>query len=408
MVRYVPMESASNDPSRRPRSGGPGAKSEAIGDKHRGRRRLDGLDAARALAVLGMVMAHFGPNPTPESLGGDIYGVILGRASILFALLAGVGVALLSRSRSGGGLWRVRGRLILRGALLLPLGLWLQGLDHGVLVILQYYAVYFLLAALVLSLSSRWLFVCAISAFTLGPLVYVFVKAISPEWFIENPATLGDPFGDIAGDILLSGAYPLATWSAPLLFGMWLGTRNLRAASTKLWMLWGGLAVAFAAPFVSNYLVENFGEPLIGPPRNAENAGFSNLLSSEAHSQMPLWMLGAVGAATATLAATLLIADLLPRIMWPLAATGQLALTVYVGHLLILAANEELLRRETVPEAAFTVGAFMLSAIAVCTIWRTLFSRGPLEAALAAPWWALEKLFGRKEPPPFDKPTSSS
>ncbi len=352
------------------------------------------MNGALALAVLGMVMAHFGPNPMPESFGGDVYGVVLGRASVLFALLAGVGVALLSTSRSAGNLWRVRGRLVLRGALLLPIGLWLQGLDHGVLVILQYYAVYFLLAALVLSFSGRWLFAAAISALTLGPLVYVFVRSISPEWFVEDPATLGSPLGDIVGDILLSGAYPLVTWSAPLVFGMWLGSREISAFSTQLWMLSGGLAVAFAAPRVSNVLVEAFGEPLIGPPRLPENAGFTNLLSAEAHSQMPLWMLGAIGAASATLAATLLLANLSPKAIWPLAATGQLALTVYVGHLLLLHANEELVRRESVPEATFTVGAFMILAVLACTLWRMVFSRGPLEAVLAAPWWVVEKLGG--------------
>lgn len=392
MVRYEFMESPSNDPPSRPRTAAP----EAIGIGERSGRRLRGLDAARAIAVLGMVMAHFGPNPMPESFGGDVYGVVLGRASVLFALLAGVGVALLSGSRSTGGLWRVRGRLVFRGAMLLPIGLWLQGLDHGVLVILQYYAVYFLLAALVLSLSSRWLFVAATSALTLGPLVYVSIRSISPEWFVEDPATLGSPMGDIVGDILLSGAYPLATWSAPLLFGMWLGSRNLHAASTQLWMLSGGLAIAFAAPRVSNFLVAEYGASLVGPPRNPMNAGFSNLLSAEAHSQMPLWMLGAIGAATAALGAMLLLANLSPKTIWPLAATGQLALTVYVGHLILLHANEELVRRGSVPEAAFTVGAFMLSAMLVCALWRTVFSRGPLEAALAAPWRVVEKLVGGK------------
>lgn len=358
--------------------------------------RLGGLDAARAVAVFGMVMAHFGPNPVPESPGGDLYGVVDGRASVLFALLAGVGVALLSRSRSGESPWRVRGRLILRGALLLPVGLWLQGLDHGVLVILQYYAVYFLLAALVVSLPGRWLLATAVSALALGPLVYVFARAAEPEWFVEDPATLGSPPGSVAGDVLLSGAYPLVTWAAPLLFGMWLGSRDLRAVSTRLWMLSAGLVAAVAAPGVSNALVAAYGEPLVGPPRNPENAGISNLLSADAHSQMPLWMLGAVGAATATLAAALILSDLLPRAMWPLVATGQLALTVYVGHLLLLHANEDLLRRETVPEAFFTVTAFMLLATLACTLWRAVLPRGPLEAALAAPWKLLERLLDGK------------
>jgi peptidoglycan/LPS O-acetylase OafA/YrhL len=60
-------------------------------------RRLRGVDAARAIAVLGMVMVHFGPSPVPDTaLGNLLYsGVSHGRASVLFALLAGAGVALL-------------------------------------------------------------------------------------------------------------------------------------------------------------------------------------------------------------------------------------------------------------------------------------------------------------------------
>jgi len=109
-----------------------------------------------------MVIIHFGPNPIPDTAFGNLYEVPHGRASVLFVLLAGVGVPLLAAGRSDDGRrWQARGRLLFRAALLLPLGLWLQGLDHGVLVILQYYAVYFLLAALVLALPDLWLLLAA-------------------------------------------------------------------------------------------------------------------------------------------------------------------------------------------------------------------------------------------------------
>jgi hypothetical protein len=42
------------------------------------RQRLRGVDAARAIAVLGMVMVHFGPNPTPDTALGNVYGVSTG------------------------------------------------------------------------------------------------------------------------------------------------------------------------------------------------------------------------------------------------------------------------------------------------------------------------------------------
>jgi hypothetical protein len=147
------------------------------------------------------------------------------------------------------------------------------------------------------------------------------------------------------------------------------------------------VAAALAAYGLAAAFGETFEEP--GEPR------FADLLTDEPHSQMPLWLLGSIGSACAVLGGMLLLADRLPRATWPLAATGQLALTVYVGHLLLLAAHPVLVEREAVPAASFSVAAFMLLAAAACTLWRAVLPRGPLEAALAAPWWIIERIFRR-------------
>ncbi len=73
-----------------------------------------------------------------------------------------------------------------------------------------------------------------------------------------------------------------------------------------------------------------------------------------------------------------------------------MALSVYVIHLLILHENEELLRRDDVSGAFLSVGLFMLASIVICSIWGTIFSRGPLEAALRAPWLLVERATARK------------
>jgi hypothetical protein len=81
-----------------------------------------------------------------------------------------------------------------------------------VLVILEYYALYFVFAALVLAFPDRWLLAGAVAALPGGALVYLLTETALPEWFGAYPATLGDPAGRILRDLLLSGAYPLATW----------------------------------------------------------------------------------------------------------------------------------------------------------------------------------------------------
>ena len=72
-----------------------------------------------------------------------------GRSAPLFTLLAGVGVALLASSRSRS-VADARFTLTWRVAVLLPLGLALQNLDHGVYVILADYAPLYVLAMVVL------------------------------------------------------------------------------------------------------------------------------------------------------------------------------------------------------------------------------------------------------------------
>jgi hypothetical protein len=274
-----------------------------------------------------------------------------------------------------------RGRLILRAALLLPLGLWLQGLDHRVLVILQYYALYFVFAALLLAFPDRWLLAGAVAALPGGALVYLLTEMAVPEWFGAYPATLGDPAGRILRDLLLSGAYPLATWGAPLLFGLWVGRRDL--ASPRLqWLLLGlGLSVAVTAPLVAGAVAGWVDQ----------TSTFAELLTNEPHGQMPLWMLGSIGSGCAVLGGALLLVERFPRATWPLVATGQLALSVYVGHLLLLDASAWLVRRETVPDAFFAVGVFFLVVACICVLWRATLPRGPLEAALAGPWWIVER-----------------
>ncbi len=376
--------------SGRPATGTP--ETRATGS--RPRRRLRGVDAARAVAIFGMVMVHFGPNPAPDTALGNLYGLSHGRASVLFALLAGVGVALLAGGRPGGESPAarpsfVRGRLVLRGALLLPLGLWLQDFEHGAFVILQYYALYFLFLALVLTLPDRWLLAGGAAVLVAGPLVYLWGRTVVPEWYVRGEsASLGDPIGKIADDLLLTGTYPLVTWAAPLLIGLWIGRRNLVAPAVRWWLLVFGLAVTVASALVADGLSTAFGG-ISGEPGES---GLAALLTDQPHRQMPLWMLSSIGSSCAVLGGMLLLADWLPRATWPLAATGQLALTVYVGHLLLLAALPELLKREEVTEAFLTVGVFVLLTAAACTLWRAVLPRGPLEAAFAAPWWIVERL----------------
>ena len=103
--------------------------------------RLHGLDLARALAVFGMVLVNF---QIPLSRGGgplwlERFGeAFQGRASALFVILAGAGVALMTRRDATRG----RKLLLARALFLAFVGYCFALIWIG--DILHYYAFYFL------------------------------------------------------------------------------------------------------------------------------------------------------------------------------------------------------------------------------------------------------------------------
>ena len=82
--------------------------------------RIHGIDMARAIAVVGMVMVHIGPEDAPGAdLVAAAYRASHGRASVLFVVLAGIGVSLLARAQDLRRGRAVAGPLLWRSLVLL-------------------------------------------------------------------------------------------------------------------------------------------------------------------------------------------------------------------------------------------------------------------------------------------------
>lgn len=338
--------------------------------------RITGVDLARALAIIGMFAVHIGPTEADGALG-YAYALPHGRASMLFVLVAGVGVSLLAASPSGSPR-RTTVTLLWRAALLLPVGLALQELDHDVAVILQDYALLFLVAIVLLPLGGRALLAVIALAAPLGSAAYLWGQLRAPEVFQREPVGLTDPAVEVGHRLFLSGPYPLLTWLAPFVLGLWLGRLDLRSRRVRRRLLLWGTVVAAASTALSSALVAVLGDP--GDP-----TGWDHLVVDAAHSQMPLWLTGATAAATAVLGGSLLVADRLPRVSHPLVLTGQLALTAYVGHLVVLGLGPEALTSSQVGPAATRLAGFTLVTVGLATAWRRAWSRGPLEMLLQVP-----------------------
>jgi uncharacterized membrane protein YeiB len=347
-------------------------------------RRVGGLDVARGLAVLGMFGAHLGDT---GELGWDPStwtALVDGRPSILFATLAGVSIALLSGGRTPGTgreLARARTRILVRAAWVFAIGGVLELLDTDVAVILGVYAALFVLALPFLTWPpARLLLAAGVVALAAPPLVVATAQLISRH---------GDQ-GVALASLLVTGNYPAGVWLAFVLVGLAVGRLDLRTARVRVALAVGGAAAAvvgYGGGWLSARLLAP-GQELAGIETGFDRPGTWDaawFAGAEPHSGTTFEVVGSTGVALLVIATCLVVADRLPRLTYPLASVGALALTVYSAQIVAIrvltAGNDDW----------GTWAAFTLTALVLATVWRLQLGRGPLERLLT---WSSRRAAG--------------
>jgi len=342
------------------------------------RARIVGIDLARGLAVLGMYGAHVGvTEPFDWARPGTWLDVVNGRSSILFALLAGVSLAIISgrtRPVDGGELRAARIRILVRAVLVFAIGLGLVWLDTYIAVILPVYAVLFVAAVPVLRWRSRWLFVAAAVVAVAGPVAAVV-------------ATLTVPAGGPVLDLVLVGHYPAVIWIAFVLVGLGVGRLELTARRVQLRLLGSGVALAVLGYGLG--VLANSAATAAVPPPSIELQRFATI---EPHSGSPFEVVGSTGFALAVLALCLLAAPVAGRALYPLAAVGSMALTAYTAHVVIVYFIGKTAFEQT-DNGLYL--AFVVGALVLCTAWALTLGRGPLERVLTGVSRAAARPLGR-------------
>lgn len=349
----------------------PRASAHPLPSPPRSSRRLDAIDAARGLALIGMMMINLG---TVRSDGwfNKVWTLPFGRASILFVVLAGLGMSLfLSPRRQHSRRWPV---LVWRALIFLFGGLALQVLTPAVSVILPTYGVLFLGALLWRRLSDRVLAVVTLLMLLCGPVI-VLAHQIPGEHKTRMP-TLGEAPSTVLHSLFLSGAYPLLVWVVPFLAGMWLGRQDLRDRSFQRLMVTLGAAAAAVA-----FVVGQISAMILGA---RADSGWGRLLTGAAHGQMPLWLVSSIGSASFVIGGALWFWPKISRWSLPLAHVGKLAFTLYVAHFFVIAAMGGRIESRAVG-VPVTIGLVLLFTV-MAQLWVRRWGVGPLERLLRASW----------------------
>lgn len=307
--------------------------------------RLAGIDLARFLAVGGMVLAHTWPDAAhagPQTLW------VAGKAAALFGLLAGVGIAISTRSATRSGrTGAARRALAARGAVLLIIGLTIGQLGAAVAVILAFYGVVFWLAIPFLAVRDRTLVALAVGTGLLAPVLAHLAQERWPSAeAMASPGWSGFAApGRLALDLLLTGPYPALTWLTYVLVGMVVGRAVLRVRSDAPALR--RLAVHLTAVGAACASL-GAGVPALtlhlrfGPERPDPLPGLWGLVPARPHSGTVGDLALTTGAALLTTGLCLLLGGVLHgrarRLAAPVLAAGAAPLTIYVVHVVVTTA----------------------------------------------------------------------
>ena len=364
-----------------------------------------GVDVARGLALIGMMAVHV--FATFDRHGTPTLATVLaaGRSATTFVLVAGVSLAFLSggqrvvegRARTAAAAG-IAVRALLIGAIGLLLGYAADAIE--VEVILPYYAALFLLAIPLLGRRPRTLALAAAALIAVAPVVTLaLVDADGPSFRGSDNATfdtlVDDPSGLIVG-LLVTGPYPVLAYLAYLCAGLAIGRLDLSSRRLATWLLGGGLCLALTARIVSAVLLYPLGGLRhlqgIGPSSAAPVTRDALLWDPEQtwswwylalpapHSITPVDMVHTLGSAMAVLGAALLLSrvPLIARLLRPLAAAGAMTLTLYSGHLLVLATGV----LQHAPGTMYVL--LVVGALAFGSFWQRWLGQGPFERLVAA------------------------
>lgn len=342
-------------------------------------QRLLALDAVRGLAVIGMFIQHFALQPWSNFVSGN--------TMILFILCSGISYSMMAQ-----GMWKrgttehvFRARVLARALFIDLIGYLILMLNGPFGVVLQAYAMLFLLALPLAKCSTKHLIVSSAVSFCACPPVMLVGMSL-----LEGTALLSD----IAG-----GPLSAIAWLPVFVTGMVIGRLNLRSNKTTLRLI--GIGAAVALP------VKLFAVSVL-PGIYQSFCNWLALFSSSAsmpdayapwpkNTLAPLWqmlfidtpqggsafeLLIGTGGSMILLASALLLERKLTLLYRPFANVGKAALTLYSAQF-VLAWILMLFGLPPSSLAQFPSGDIVVIFITLAVGWvLSLRKNGPLETAI--------------------------
>ena len=358
------------------------------------KKRIIGINVARALAIFGMIIVNF--KVVLGTKGGDAFlkpllKILDGKAAATFVVLAGVGLALMSNKAYKSNLldnWKVvQVRILKRAVFLFILGLsyiWIWPAD-----ILHFYGIYMLVTLVVIKRSKKSILWSSVILILIYPILITFFD-YELGWNFETLDYAN--FWSINGffrNLFFNGFHPVLPWVAFMLAGLWFGRLDLynNALLKRTAIISGGVFLLIQAiPYIALYTFDEYGGGIEGD--------LAIFFKTDPMPPLPLYMFNGISIALFVISSCIILARKFDThwIILTLNKTGQLALTFYVAHVVIgMGWIEEFgslsLGEYSLEFSFFYAIGFSLLCIVFAELWLKYKSSGPLE-------WIMRKVCG--------------
>ncbi|KRC60588.1 hypothetical protein ASE14_06220 [Agromyces sp. Root81] len=337
--------------------------------------RVDGVDAARGLALIGMFVAHVAPAAASADLA-SLLEIADERPRLLFALTAGMGLAFISGGTRpiGDGRAGLRRQIAIRAVILIVLGLLIASTLHPlVYIILDVYGLAFLLMLPLLFVPPRIALGLGIALLAVMPGLAELASETDPVVELES-----GPLGLFVGWVV-SGAYPVVVWVPVMLIGLALARFDLTSPRVV------GVAAAVGTTVAAVLL------PIVAlmPGGNAgASADEADRWTSALRTSLEA--VGNVGVGVVVVAGMLLLTAfarptvrrIAGAVLSPITAMGSMPLSVYTLHLVVIAASIRVENGTYTDDSTELLLGLVVGSMLFAWLWRRYLGRGPLERLL--------------------------
>ncbi len=309
---------------------------------------------AHAVPLLGVLPA----------IPSAVFQMLTDVASPLFALAIGMAGVIVLRRRDATAAGLIASK-VAQGLMLILIGLALASLPTWVWVVLPQLGMLLIVGAPLLFLPARWLGLAAGIAFAAGPLVSLLTGLlVPPEW-----VTYPDEGPEVLQWFVTGQQYRLTSLLPFFLFGAFLhSTQALRRVAPCRVMTVTGVGLTLVT-----YPAADFARSL-DATFLVTSGGYIDLVRDLG---LVLLTVGLVGTAALIPAGTM--GGITSRLLSALAGPGELALSLYVAHVLLLVPIfvAYTTQSQGIQHAIFA--AYILGLLLFGWFWSRYLGRGPIE-----------------------------